>query len=184
MRIPEFARIRLLAWARRVMASREPDFIIRSLGPPQTLRWHAIPRNKLFNIYIHKWVGSDDDRALHDHPYHNASILISGEYIEVVREGEKDVGHKRLEGHFYVRRATAGHRVALEMAGWGAPPENEPLYNQVITLFITGPRFRDWGFLCPKGWVHEDVYRDKRDKGMRKRPGVFKAEKERARTRG
>ena len=23
----------------------------------------------------------------------------------------------------------------------------------VETLFITGPKVRDWGFLCPKGWV-------------------------------
>jgi hypothetical protein len=22
------------------------------------------------------------------------------------------------------------------------------------TLFITGPKVRDWGFHCPNGWVH------------------------------
>jgi hypothetical protein len=24
----------------------------------------------------------------------------------------------------------------------------------VWTLFITGPRVREWGFLCPQGWRH------------------------------
>ena len=26
-------------------------------------------RNKIFNIYLHQIIRSDDDRALHDHPY-------------------------------------------------------------------------------------------------------------------
>ncbi|MDN5849106.1 MAG: hypothetical protein L0H63_05630, partial [Nitrococcus sp.] len=47
-----------------------------------------------------------------------------------------DVYHKDL------RRARSAHRLALIDA--------EP----VITLFITGPRVREWGFHCPQGWRH------------------------------
>lgn len=182
MRIPEFIRKLFLAYADRVMKSREPDFIIRPIGHPQTLRWHIIPRNELLNIYIHKWVASDDDRAPHDHPYHNASILLRGSYIEHVYVPEDKrspgSGHEkrffRKEGHLYIRKATAGHRVEL-MAGEPKIDMRDhhdgdlhflPSLKETTTLFITGPRFRDWGFFCANGWVHEDKYRDKRDKGM------------------
>ena len=39
------------------------------IGKNYLSRWHIIPRNRYFNIYLHKFVGSDDDRALHDHPW-------------------------------------------------------------------------------------------------------------------
>jgi hypothetical protein len=46
-------------------------------------RWWVIPRNKFFNIYLHHFLHSDDDRALHDHPWWNVSILLrSGSYVE------------------------------------------------------------------------------------------------------
>lgn len=195
MKIPNLIRKALLAKANAIMASRAPDFIIRPAGRDQTLRWHVIPRNRWFNIYVHKWIESDDDRALHDHPYHNASILLSGEYREwifIPREitlnweiknlvaysgqgnGQNFAILHRREGHFYIRKAIIPHRVELLK---GEPIiDTKNVYKDgdihfifpkktVITLFITGRRFRDWGFHCPKGWVHEDEFRDGRDKG-------------------
>ncbi len=198
MRIPEFIRKALLAKAKTIMESRDPDFIIRPAGRDQTLRWYTIPRNRWLNIYIHKWISSDDDRAPHDHPYHNASILLEGEYREwmfvpkkitlnweiknfVAYSGQEKnrvfaILH-RGKGHIYVRKATTAHRVELIAKHWsedsyirgdGKRFEGKKTiyeYWPCITLFITGPRFRDWGFHCPKGWVHEDEFRDSRDKG-------------------
>lgn len=71
-----------MAWWKRVEKSRPPDFIIGGSNRPYMLRWWLIRRNRFFNIYLHKFLRSDDDRALHDHPWLNMSYLLDGEYIE------------------------------------------------------------------------------------------------------
>ena len=116
---------------------RAPDFIIGSRDNPYLHRWYVIPRNMRFNIYLHHFLRSDDDRALHDHPWWNISFLLSGRYIEVTPKG------RFLRKRFAVvfRRATASHRVELI---------DGPLW----TLFITGPKVREWDFWCPRGWRH------------------------------
>lgn len=189
MKIPNFMRKALLAKANAIMTSREPDFIIRPAGRDQTLRWHVIPRNRWFNIYVHKWIESDDDRAPHDHPYHNASILLEGHYVEwmlrhphAVAAGDtRERPFMRRQGHIYLRKAMTAHRVELReyvtedyrgdtitmIHPWGFNKLPGRTYTKAecITLFITGRRFRDWGFHCPKGFVREDEFRDGRDKG-------------------
>lgn len=175
MRIPEFLRLRLRAWAHKKTQTK-PDFIIRPRGTDQTLRWWVIPRNRFFNIYLHKFIQSDEDMALHDHPWHNASILIDGEYIEH-REG---IWPKlREEGYVYFRKASSAHRVELFSAtkkfyhyvGINQHPVEETIndqgkYKSVITIFITGPKIREWGFWCPKGWRHWKDFCDSRDHGV------------------
>ena len=49
-------------------------------------RWHVIPRNRWFNIYLHKFAHGDDDRALHDHPWRSWSLLLDGRYREHTSE--------------------------------------------------------------------------------------------------
>ena len=58
-------RERLLA----IATKRHPDFIVGGKDNPYLLRWFVIPRNPVFNIYLHRFLRSDDDRALHDHPW-------------------------------------------------------------------------------------------------------------------
>lgn len=57
-------------------------------GPPRDYlkRWHLLPRNRWFNIYLHHFVHGDDDRALHDHPWASASLLLEGRYREHTSE--------------------------------------------------------------------------------------------------
>jgi hypothetical protein len=62
--------------------SRKPDFIIGGADEPYMLRWWVIPRNRFFNIYLHHFLRSDEDRALHDHPWLNCSWLLDGRYTE------------------------------------------------------------------------------------------------------
>lgn len=123
------------AWAAQIM-QREPDFII---GDNYLRRWWVIPRNDQFNVYLHEILRSDDDRALHDHPWENASWVIDGSYIEHLPDG---IAIERRAGDLVGRDAEALHR--LEIAEGG----------RALSLFITGPKVREWGFACPQGWRH------------------------------
>ena len=67
-------------WSWRV--PRAPDFIIGGAEDAYMLRWWVIPRNRWFNIYLHKILRDDDPRALHDHPWWNISIVLKGGYLE------------------------------------------------------------------------------------------------------
>lgn len=137
----------------RIMASRPPDFVIGGHDNPYLLRWYAIPRNRLFNIYLHEFRRSDDDRALHDHPWFNVSLLLEGRYIEhTIAAGGVNARTLRQAGDWKFRAPWAAHRVELD----GAPCR---------TLFITGPVQRSWGFHCPQGWRHWRVFTDARDTG-------------------
>jgi hypothetical protein len=126
----------LQIWAKELMESRDPDFVI---GDNYLRRWWVIPRNPFFNVYLHEINKSDDDRALHDHPWENQSFIIKGRYKEHTPEGY----FIRTEGELISRRATALHRLEVFPGETG-----------VISLFTTGPVVREWGFDCPNGWVH------------------------------
>jgi hypothetical protein len=134
---------------------RDPDFVIGPKDKPYLRRWWIIPRNRFFNIYLHNILRSDDDRALHDHPWWNLSIILSGGYWEVT----PNKLHWRKRGSFTLRKASAAHRLALDKT----QPQggNEPCW----TLFVTGPVIREWGFHCRKGWVHWREFVDERDSG-------------------
>jgi len=166
MRIPETLRRRLAARAARIMGTRRPDVVIGPGADPYLLRWHLIPRNRLCNVYLHRFCRSDDDRALHDHPWASVSvILVNGYYEAVPADLRRPAGTKRLvdrpEGSVSARRARSAHRILLRapaatrvgrlaqeltLSPRGRVPE-------ATTLFLTGPKVRDWGFWCPKGWI-------------------------------
>lgn len=131
----------------------------RIIGENYLHRWYVIPRNRFLNIYLHKFVGSDDDRALHDHPWHSVSFLLKGELGEhTFFGGSYNAWHaQRLHLITFYRRvprfipqyrsATLAHRLELESGpAW--------------TLFITGPAIRMWGFICPEGWRHWREFTD------------------------
>ena len=126
---------RLLALAERKAPNRvtaaKPD------GSPAMLRWELIRLNKWFNIYIHKFLASDRDRALHDHPWWGFSLILRGQYVDVSRKGRRLL----QAGDWMLRPASRPHRIELV--------NGEPCW----TLFIVGPRVREWGFYCPGGWV-------------------------------
>lgn len=151
---------------------REPDVIIGELDNPYLFRWFIIPKNRFFNIYLHRFMRSDDDRALHDHPWWSIGMLLSGRYLEHVPdysleytmiESSQSGPWKMLTNRWIHRRATvtrlrrpfrpiirrAGciHRVELMKTITG---KERPVW----TLFITGPKIREWGFWCPKGFKH------------------------------
>lgn len=141
-------------WIARIMR-REPDFHIGGREAPYIRRWWVIPRNRWFNIYLHEILRSDDDRALHDHPWVNCSILLAGRYIEhTIADGGIEIRKERGPGAVVMRGPGSAHRLEI------LPGE------RAVSLFITGPRVRNWGFHCPKaGWVRWEQFVAADDKG-------------------
>lgn len=163
-----------LCWAmREVVNKREPDIYIGGRTNTYMERWYLIPHNRFFNVYLHHFLRSDDDRALHDHPWWNFSWLLKGEYEEVtadmdgvlqmamseddhqflreerLKPGGKRKVTRRKAGQMALRLAKKAHRIQLlkDAAGREQP---------VWTLFVTGPKLRVWGFWCREGWVAFD----------------------------
>jgi len=128
----------------KVALRRPPDFIIGGADNPYMYRWWVIPRNRVLNIYLHYFLRSDDDRALHDHPWINCSVLLRGEYTE----------HTIAAGGINRMQILKAGAIRLRWSGKFA--HRIELHNgECWTLFITGPKYREWGFHCPfAGWVH------------------------------
>lgn len=136
-----------------IAASRPPDFIIGGAEDPYMLRWYVIPRNPVFNIYLHCFLRSDDDGALHDHSYASLSIILLEMYKEHTTRGVRTYA----TGDWRWRlRGSMAHRIEL-FGDDGRLP--------CWTLFITGPRYRQWGFHCPNGWRHWSEFTSVTDSG-------------------
>ena len=118
---------------------RKPDLYLKGY----LRRWWLIPRNKYFNIYLHCFEGSDDDRALHDHPWWSLSFKLWGSLREhLVGCKQRDI----ISLLPYVRTPKTLHRMELRS-------------KNAWTLFITGPRLRDWGFKTEgSSWIDHITY--------------------------
>jgi hypothetical protein len=133
---------------------RPPDFVIGGHESPYLLRWYLTPWRRLRDIpveqrarwqriallftrylpciYLHQFLRSDDDSALHDHPWlFNLSVLLAG------------IHRRRIL------------RTGVVKGRWGGAPHRVELHaGPAYTLFCTGPVVRNWGFHCPeRGWV-------------------------------
>jgi hypothetical protein len=137
---------------------RDPDVVIGQRHDPYLRRWHIIPRNRWCNLYLHHFLRSDDDRALHDHPWASVSIILKTGYLEHL---PNHVIKLRRAGSIIFRRAEQAHRVELLRAIEYPKNEHVTFYltpRPAWTLFITGRRTRQWGFHCGSGWRHWRVF--------------------------
>jgi hypothetical protein len=125
-KLPNFATKALLVFARQVMTNPASQ-ILGEESNPYLYRWW-LTKSRDDSVYIHKMMRSDQDVELHDHPGDNLSILLHGEMKEETPHG------LRLwqPGSIIARKAEDRHRIVIE----------EP----IITMWIMGPRTRDWGF--------------------------------------
>lgn len=149
------------SWFSRLL-SGDPHQIIGGTDDPYLLRWYVIPRNPLFNVYLHKFLRSDDDRALHDHPWWFVSLILKGGYTEVTENGRTArsglIGgrYKGWDRTIAFRTAMFRHRVELwpEMRhmqfsdGTFSKLKTQVGVRPCWTLIITGRRSRTWGFWC------------------------------------
>lgn len=158
----------------RIAGRRPPDFVVGADDPSGAylLRWYLTPWRgwyrhipkgertswermavwvsmRLPNVYLHKFLRSDDERALHDHPWAWASLLLSGSYVEhTIAAGGIHRRVSRLPGSLKLCGPQVAHRVELCTSADGT---SVPCW----TLFATTPILREWGFHCPqRGWVH------------------------------
>jgi hypothetical protein len=167
-RVPNWLLRKLLRDHQRVTEGRNPD--VRIPGdptiPPYMLRWWKIKRNAFFNCYYHIVRRSDEDRALHDHPWWNFSIVLAGSYYEhLIANGGVNTKTKYGPGAVRFRPSgTFAHRLELETrrehGGLFTGPRSVANFRDVElpvhTIFITGPVLRRWGFHHPDQWV--DAY--------------------------
>lgn len=162
-----------------IVGGRDNPYLLRWYLTPWR-RWHAQARNAvrptlllrargwlgfvLPSVYLHKFLRDDDDRALHDHPWFWCSILLRGEYVEhTIRAGGIVRRSRRAAGSVRIASPWRAHRIEL-FPWWLGPDDIEmpPVSERIDqnlrapcwTLFIIGPRLRNWGFHCPeRGWV-------------------------------
>ena len=136
-------------------------------------------------IRLHHILRSDRDRAMHDHPWENASLVLRGGYREAAPgtyrdafEAGIDVATPELQHLHRTIQSVGGAKVsrtdkkAFAAAGvlWRRPlsytrRRAEDLHRLILpagttawTLFITWPKRREWGFATPQGWVHNVPY--------------------------
>lgn len=86
----------------------------------------------IFSIRVHNFQRSDDDRALHDHPFGFVTLVLKGMYVDVTQPDQKI--EVMRPGTIRFRPYTHTHTVSL--------PHELPCW----TLVITGPVRHRWGF--------------------------------------
>lgn len=111
-----------------------PDFWVGCVGDEQLKRWYVVPKNDESNVFLHLFL--KDDPILHDHPFESTSFILTGTYREYFADGSYA---DRAAGDIVWRDATTPHRIVLPLG-------------PAVSLFVTGPRLRDWGFIYPDGW--------------------------------
>lgn len=160
--LTRWAASRILLRCLDVIRDRHPDFVIGERRNPYLRRWYLLPRNPIFNVYLHQFMRDDEDRALHDHPWPSVSLALNMSMVEVYLER-----HRTLDGPVVIERtrtvspgdllyrgARFTHRMIVPIPG-------------ALTLFITGPRIRTWGFWCEnKRFVHFKEFLDDKDRGL------------------
>jgi hypothetical protein len=116
-------------------------------GEPYLERYYVAGLDRIglrgWHLYLHRFVDSDPDRGLHDHPWDRAlSLVLCGGYDELRfacdagDAGEPPIRRRHVRPWRLNRlRGTDYHRVVLRdgRSAW--------------TLFLHGPRVKGWGFL-------------------------------------
>lgn len=165
--------------------SRPPDELVGRPGAHHFRRWWLV-RTRLLSVYLHEVVG-DDPQDLHDHRSWNVSVILRGEYREVVvvpfylngwRYLREVYGLTETHPRYSVANAKEGDRplptVTLTRRAGDIVFRRADTPHRVmrgaepaLTLFITGPDLtlwgrrllgRRWGFHEPTGWTHWRAY--------------------------
>jgi hypothetical protein len=101
---------------------------------PYVVRWSV--QTPFGSVRLHHWLGPDDDRAYHDHPWWFVTLVLRGRYADKSPwiDGRQRGGFDYLKaGSIRFRPALHQHTVVPGKGGaW--------------TLLVTGPPTRAWGF--------------------------------------
>lgn len=130
----------------KLASKLEKRVIYRRDGRPYLERYyilHGSDVSWLPGIYLHKFVSSDEDPELHNHPWGTSvSLILSGGYTEEQRITIDDplddprygVEFSKFKpGYLNIVRRDDFHRIELDT-------------NPTWTMFFSGDRQQDWGF--------------------------------------
>ena len=123
---------------------RKRIILDRESNEPYLTRYYLFLKDRKwfpFNIFLHNFHKGDLD-DLHDHPWPFITVILKGGYWEHTPDGR----FWRGAGTIRVARCHSLHRVELEPGV------------DVWTLFVPGPKLRDWGFLRKGEWVQHEQY--------------------------
>jgi hypothetical protein len=127
-------------------AERCPTYLYRwTLFQPRRPRWLW----RGFGIYLHKFVGDDWSRDLHDHPKRFISIGLKGRYVEWIPGLEPTGWPRRIYTAPWLRTFPAAHIHRLTLM-----PDRQPCWTLVIVLRSV----REWGFWHDGQWIHWKDY--------------------------
>lgn len=106
-----------------------------------------------FSIKLHRIYRPDQQRDLHDHPWHFLSFVLRGEYIEDVPDTDPCGRSKGRREVRHIRWLNWKKAEDLHAISWVS---RKPVW----TLVITGVRRRTWGFFVEslKRWVPWNQY--------------------------
>lgn len=144
----------MLKTIHKFLQSRKRIIMDRVNNEPYLERYYVFLKereNFPFNIFIHKFLKGDPD-DVHDHPWPYATLVLKGGYYEWTPNfdstGSKigETRHWRRPGHFRICNSLSYHRIELKqgVTAW--------------TLFMPGPKNRDWGFLVNNRWIQNQQY--------------------------
>ena len=100
-------------------------------GPVYLKRWYLKDYSDGVTkpaVLLHKFLSSDPDDALHDHPWGFTSIILTTGYVEETERGMHFIPPLSI----ITRDANHRHRVHILKTTW--------------TLVITGPKEKSWSF--------------------------------------
>ena len=109
-------------------------------GEPYLERYHLFRLPGGGGVYIHRFIDSDPDRGLHDHPWNSAaSLILTGQYRELrfaESNHKKKIGDRILKaGRLNILDGDDFHRIVLV--------DDKPVW----TLFAHSAKIKDWGFM-------------------------------------
>lgn len=127
---------------------------------PLLTRYYLI-ETRWFAVYLHHLHASDEDRALHDHPWAFITFLLSGGYFEHTPWKAPEMNRRlniqtpppgddrsvrtwRRRFSVLYRPAIWRHRLELVKPTW--------------TLILRSRHLREWGFITKSGWLHWKEY--------------------------
>jgi hypothetical protein len=102
-------------------------------------RYYLINERPKLRVTLHH-AHLSDDAALHNHPWHWASLMLKGGYHEDTPEGRK----WWAPGSFRTNLPSALHRLEVNQEG-----------GEVWTLFFMGEKEQDWGFIQQDGSIKQ-----------------------------
>ena len=135
--------------------------------PAASATWREKYKYPWIGARVHHIQSSDDDRALHNHPWGFLTLILRGSYVEtqmapwIVKTGRdsrgwstETIGKTMVDvrrrtfstGSLRYCRANTFHMLHL-------PPGGE-----AVTLFITFPKSQGWGFLFKRRTIPHDKF--------------------------